>query len=651
MLAFINNVVMCFSEAEAREVRKVIIKDRIQRIKPSMLVYVFRMLFYNFYGKFRLISCPQWGLKEDVLPDCCKDMMAIRRAVSMLVSLGDCLFSRFGGISSAVATELYNLEFDEHVWVSGGKGLLAVHKWVKSVQIRALQDIAVEDEHQFVRIWCTTLHEEWGDQAKLWSRALRIREDRDIGWVCDESAQVWSTNAWSVRERIKKGIEELGDLVVEEDEAWWTRHKSRDAEVVGFIEAPASAGQCTIVLQNHTAEHTKTASESPNTRMEDIVVPQNSLDLPSKHLIETEAMIYDNDTDLRGGGMDPSSSVITPSQVMKSAHICDFQSSEGNSFGDISYTQIAAVEVVTVQGTVTLSPLTLEESEKMDGGVTKFAQETNANSVNMQPMLLPENSTAGGELDGTSTEGARESILLELWERLEMDSRMSTLPTKGKGEPADYVVFFECRDYPKWQRDAITIPYQTIRNLKSVKTKLDENMVDFLATFVYLQQPKNIMKATMVVSSLAGSVLEKWNLAKVTNGQRRDWAKKYLVSHRRLEHTKKIMEIVFPYRARNHWSLFIFQRNKVFHLDSCKGIHDPSTQERDFVDFVYTAWTDLLGVKVPDPKELKVEDVEVRQQVGAIVCGYAVYQNLRIWMEVCTTLQCYSRFLVICGII
>jgi hypothetical protein len=100
------------------------------------------------------------------------------------------------------------------------KGLLAVHKWVKSVQIRALQDIAVEDEHQFVRIWCTTLHEEWGDQAKLWSRALRIREDKDIGWVCDESAQVWSTNAWSVRERIKKGIEELGDLVVEEDEAW-----------------------------------------------------------------------------------------------------------------------------------------------------------------------------------------------------------------------------------------------------------------------------------------------------------------------------------------------------------------------------------------------------------------------------------------------
>lgn len=48
-----------------------------------------------------------------------------------------------------------------------------------------------------------------------------------------------------------------------------------------------------------------------------------------------------------------------------------------------------------------------------------------------------------------------------------------------------------------------------IRELKYVKTKLDKNMVDFLAIFAYLNQLWVIWKASLFVSALATTTLEK----------------------------------------------------------------------------------------------------------------------------------------------
>jgi hypothetical protein len=163
-------------------VRQILIDNRVQRLKPNILVYVFWILFYNFFGRFRLISCPQWGLKEDVFP--VPDSITFQRAVSALVSCGQYLFADLGGISNGVANGLYSLSLDEHVWSARGASVQAVLDWVKTVQICALQDFAVEDEHRFVQTWCTKSQETWGEQSKSWSRALRIRENIHIGWIC-----------------------------------------------------------------------------------------------------------------------------------------------------------------------------------------------------------------------------------------------------------------------------------------------------------------------------------------------------------------------------------------------------------------------------------------------------------------------------------
>ena len=265
---------------EARIVRKVIVEERVERLKPDTLVYVFWLLYYHFYGKFRLISCPQWGLAEDSLPECCCDSTKMRRAVSALTSCGDYLFADFSGISSADANYLYNLDIDEQAWRSGRAGLGSVHDWVKTVQIRALQDIAVEDEHTFVQIWCTKSHEGWGDQGKTWTTALKIREERDIGWLCGESAPGWSTHVWNLREEIRILHRKLYDLIVEEDMACWRRHRSRDAAVAGLIEAPPTANAEEAdtsrpgLLEERHGVHVRTALEQDNTGECAVVVVQ-----------------------------------------------------------------------------------------------------------------------------------------------------------------------------------------------------------------------------------------------------------------------------------------------------------------------------------------------------------------------------------------
>lgn len=158
-------------------------------------------------------------------------------------------------------------------------------------------------------------------------------------------------------------------------------------------------------------------------------------------------------------------------------------------------------------------------------------------------------------------------------------------------------------------------------------------MVDFLANVAYLEQPREVQSQTIVVSALAGSYLEKKQIEKLEVKERAEWAKKFLAPHR-TQKFSQVTEILVPYLARNHWSLFVFHRNKVYHLDSSRGIHDPSRDEREFVVLVHTAWLVSLGAKVPDPKDLIVTDVQVAQQYGGTVCGFALARNLRIWLEV-----------------
>ncbi len=114
----------------------------------------------------------------------------------------------------------------------------------------------------------------------------------------------------------------------------------------------------------------------------------------------------------------------------------------------------------------------------------------------------------------------------------------------------------------------------------------------------------------------------------------------------------QVTEVIVPYRSRNHWSLFVFRRDKVYHLDSNNGIHDCNREERDFLIFVHTAWLESVGAEVVAAEDLQFHVLDVAQQVGGTVCGFAMARYLRLWLQVCTALDVLLLFwcyvLVLC---
>ena len=125
-------------------VRKTLIQQRVEGMKPPPLVLVLKILFLQDYGIHRQVTCPTYGLSKSTIRERCVRDTGMRRALTILVAQGVFQFTDLQDTGSALERRVI-LEITE---IREGRGealLAAVMEWVRRVQIRALQDYAAED--------------------------------------------------------------------------------------------------------------------------------------------------------------------------------------------------------------------------------------------------------------------------------------------------------------------------------------------------------------------------------------------------------------------------------------------------------------------------------------------------------------------------
>ncbi len=100
--------------------------------------------------------------------------------------------------------------------------LEGIMDWVENVRLRALQDLALQHPAVFRNSWRTTELTQWGEQARVWSRCLRKREDIDLGWVAVPNNAENSGRGLMIRRQIVGLIRALHAALQEDDQDAWT---------------------------------------------------------------------------------------------------------------------------------------------------------------------------------------------------------------------------------------------------------------------------------------------------------------------------------------------------------------------------------------------------------------------------------------------
>jgi hypothetical protein len=75
------------------------------------------------------------------------------------------------------------------------------------------------------------------------------------------------------------------------------------------------------------------------------------------------------------------------------------------------------------------------------------------------------------------------------------------------------------------------------------------------------------------------------------------WAEEFLIPLG-YKTIKSMKELVVPYCTREHWSLFLFQCYRVYHLNSISSkCHNPKNKDLEFIEWVNMGWQTLHGLK------------------------------------------------------
>jgi hypothetical protein len=80
-----------------------VLQKKIPMKKVPLLVYVFLIFFTSYYGRFRYISCPCFGMIEELLLDLAKQGVYLNLALSSFVAFGQFLF---GGYDTTLGLEV-----------------------------------------------------------------------------------------------------------------------------------------------------------------------------------------------------------------------------------------------------------------------------------------------------------------------------------------------------------------------------------------------------------------------------------------------------------------------------------------------------------------------------------------------------------------
>ena len=74
--------------AKAKEMRKLLSANRLEPEPPSLLLYIFRVLFKCHFGQLRLLICHVYGLYADIVRKECRMGINVQRALSIFVAEG-----------------------------------------------------------------------------------------------------------------------------------------------------------------------------------------------------------------------------------------------------------------------------------------------------------------------------------------------------------------------------------------------------------------------------------------------------------------------------------------------------------------------------------------------------------------------------------
>ena len=206
---------------EAKEVRAKMQGSRIEPSPAAPLVFVFRTLFRNEHGMYRQLTCPMYGLRIDTIREECASPWKLKKALSLFLETGAYQYAGFGFVLSETFRDTVTDQI-KTVADGGGDDIVGeVMVWIRNVQMRALQDVAISQPIQFIRAWETTDQSQWAEHYRMWSLALRVREEHDIGWVSSVVTPMWTPKVAALQLKIQDTVHDIGVAIqVEEDYHW-----------------------------------------------------------------------------------------------------------------------------------------------------------------------------------------------------------------------------------------------------------------------------------------------------------------------------------------------------------------------------------------------------------------------------------------------
>ena len=252
---------------------------------------------------------------------------------------------------------------------------------------------------------------------------------------------------------------------------------------------------------------------------------------------------------------------------------------------------------VTAAELVNLSQRSEKKCKKIDGEVAIVEDKDLANVMATDPW--PGCAIVGVEDVAVMT-------LSQAYHYLHMEDFLQTLPGRqGRRDGADEVIFFNEK------KKELEVKFQEIRDLKRARTRLGNNIVDFVMSRVYFQYPSCYRHEVLFTLSRVSST---FRCSMSYQGGVLKWATTILQPPTLIK-VHQIKEIFVPWVDHDHWSLLVFQYDKVVHLDSPAAgkYHDSEGRDSDFVEWISHAWQTLRGV---EPYNVSLVRLEVYRKSG-----------------------------------
>jgi hypothetical protein len=219
--------------------------------------------------------------------------------------------------------------------------------------------------------------------------------------------------------------------------------------------------------------------------------------------------------------------------------------------------------------------------------------------------------------------------LAQAYNHLHVEDHLLRLPGRqGRRDNAREVIFFNEKG------KEIGVKFSTIRDLKLVRTRLGNDIVDFVMSRLYFQYPARTRHEIQFLLSRVSACFQTMVLGKTSLHK---WASVFLQPSPPVQ-IHQVKEILLPWVTDDHWSLLIFQYDKVIHMDSAQGMrHHPCGVHHDLIKWVSYAWQCFRGVETYD---VAVVQQDVCQQSGNYECGHHTLRNALMYLKVMRIVTC-----------